>query len=239
MPRKPRFFLPDVPVHLVQRGRSREPVFFENNDYHAYLNWLKTAGERYDCAIHAYVLMTNHIHILATPKDQQGISRMMQYVGRHYVPYLNDTYGTSGSIWEGRYKASLISDEQYLFACMRYIELNPVRAEMVGRPGDYPWSSYRRNAEGEHDPLITEHSLFKALGKTKRKRQEAYKALFDVDLEESQRTAIRAAWQTGTPLGNNHFKELIEKKLKTKVGQARRGRPEKRRKTEVRVTKGL
>ena len=114
MPRKPRFFLPDIPAHIVQRGHSREPVFFEDGDYHAYLHWLSEAADRYECAIHAYVLMTNHIHILATPKDKQGISRMMQYIGRRYVPYINHTYGTSGSIWEGRYKSSLIHDEQCL-----------------------------------------------------------------------------------------------------------------------------
>ncbi len=146
MPRKPRFFLPDVPAHIVQRGHSREPVFFEDTDYRAYLDWLGEAAERYECAIHAYVLMTNHAHILATPRDKHGISRMMQYIGRRYVPYINTTYGTSGSIWEGRYKASLINDEQYLLTCMRYIELNPVRANMARSPGHYRWSSYRANA---------------------------------------------------------------------------------------------
>ena len=124
MPRKPGFFLPDVPVHIVQRGQSREPVFFEADDYHAYLHWLKESAARYECAIHAYVLMTSHIHILATPKNKHSISQMMQYIGRRYVPYINHTYGTSGSIWEGRFKASLIHDEQYLLTCLRYIEMN-------------------------------------------------------------------------------------------------------------------
>jgi len=124
MPRKPRFYLPGISVHIVQRGHSRQPVFFENNDYAAYLNWLGEAAERYSCAIHAYVLMTNHIHILATTETKNSISLMIQYTGRRYVPYINHTYGSSGSIWEGRYKASLIHDEEYLLTCMRYIELN-------------------------------------------------------------------------------------------------------------------
>ncbi|MBM2829982.1 MAG: transposase [Gammaproteobacteria bacterium] len=128
MPRKPRFYLPGVAVHAVQRGHSREPVFYEDQDYRAYLNWLTEAAGRYQCAVHAYVLMTNHVHILATPKTSEGISRMMQYAGRRYVPYINYHYGTSGTLWEGRYKASLVHETDYLLTCMRYIELNPVRA---------------------------------------------------------------------------------------------------------------
>ena len=226
MPRKPRFFLPDTPAHIVQRGHSRKPVFFEDSDYQAYLNWLKEAAERYDCAINAYVLMTNHIHLLATPKDKDGISRMMQYIGRRYVPHINHSYGTSGSLWEGRFKASLVSDDQYLLTCMRYIELNPVRADMAKSPAHYRWSSYRHNAQGREDSIITEHALYTSLGKTQASRCEAYKALFKACIDEDQLKDIRAAWQTGTPLGNKYFREQVERILKTKVGQNRRGRPE-------------
>lgn len=227
MPRKPRFFLPDVPVHIVQRGRSREPVFFEDDDYRAYLRWMKESAERYECAIHAYVLMTNHIHILATPKGKHGISQMMQYIGRRYVPYINHTYGTSGSIWEGRFKASLIHDEQYLLTCMRYIELNPVRAAMVKSIGQYRWSSYRSNAQDKEDDAITPHPLYKKLGRTLSERLEAYKMLFKTHLDGEDLMEIRDALQTGTPLGNDLFKEKVEKKLKSKVGQSRRGRPKR------------
>jgi putative transposase len=226
MPRKPRFYLPDVPVHIVQRGHSREPVFFEADDYSAYLGWLQEAALRYGCAIHAYVLMSNHIHILATPEAKTSISQMMQYVGRHYVPYINYTYGTSGTIWEGRYKASLIHDEQYLLTCMRYIELNPVRADMVKSPGAYRWSSYRANARGLDNALIRPHPLYLALARTKQKRMEAYKALFRSHIND-ELDDIRASLQTGTPLGNAFFRKKIEAKLKCKVGQARRGRPSK------------
>ena len=227
MPRKPRFFLPGVAVHAVQRGHSREPVFYEDQDYRAYLNWLKEAAERYGCAVHAYVLMTNHVHILATPKDQQGISRLMQYVGRRYVPYINYHYGTSGTIWEGRYKASLVHEADYLLACMRYIELNPVRASLVHHPREYRWSSYRANAEGKDDDLLTPHERYLALGRTANQRRETYREIFKAHVDEAEVKKINAAWQTGTPLGNPYFKEKVEKKLKTKVGQDRRGRPNK------------
>ena len=226
MPRKPRFYLAGVPVHVVQRGHSREPVFFEDGDYLAYLGWLKDAAQRYGCAIHAYVLMTNHVHILATPDRKDSVTLMMQYVGRRYVPYINATYGTSGSLWEGRYKASLVQDEHYLLTCMRYIELNPVRAGMVRTPGHYRWSSYRSNATGQADALIIPHAEYRGLGRTAASRHESYRALFKAHVDDPKELGeIRAAWQTGTPLGNELFKDKIERKLKCKVGQARRGRP--------------
>jgi putative transposase len=228
MPRKPRFYILGVPAHIVQRGRSREPVFFEDDDYRAYLGWLVEASERYGCALHAYALMTNHIHILATPEKKQSLSLMMQYIGRHYVPYINYTYGTSGSIWEGRYKSSLIQDDQYLLTCMRYIELNPVRADMVNTPSMYQWSSYRSNAQGKHDIAVTQHPLYKKLGRNSMERMQAYKALFKAHIDQVEHDKIQKAYQTGTPLGNDYFREKIEQKLKCKVGQDRRGRPSKR-----------
>jgi putative transposase len=233
MPRKPRFIIPNVPVHIVQRGHSRDPVFFEDADYLAYLGWLKSGAERYHCAIHAYVLMTNHIHILATPRETDSITRMMQYVGRHYVPYINHTYGTSGSIWEGRYKASLVQDENYLLTCMRYIELNPVRADMVRSPAYYRWSSYRANAQGKADELIRPHAIYLSLARNSEKRCEAYRELFKAHVEPQDLNDIRSSLQTGTPLGNDQFKQKVEAKLGLKVGQAKRGRPFKN------VNKGL
>lgn len=237
MPRKPRFYLPNVPVHVVQRGHSHEPVFFKTGDYRAYLGWLQEAAERYDSEIHAYVLMTNHIHILATPESKNGISLMMQYIGRYYVPYINHTYGTSGTIWEGRYKASMLHDEEYLLICMRYIELNPVRAGIVRSPGAYRWSSYRTNAQGIENTLLRQHPLYLALGKTKKQRMDAYRALFKSHLDDEVLTDIRASLQTGTPLGNEYFRNKIEARLKCKVGQARRGRPVKSNLTSRKTTR--
>jgi putative transposase len=194
MPRNPGFIIPGVPVHVVQRGRCKDPVFYDEADYQNYLKWLKEAAERYRCQIHAYVLMTNHIHLLAIPSEQSGITRLMQYVWRHYVPYINRTYGGSGSIWEGRYKASLVQEETYLLACMRYIELNPVRANMVKQPGQYRWSSFHRNGLGQNDDLIDAHSLYLSLGKTDQERQTAYKALFKLSIEDIETNYIRKAW---------------------------------------------
>jgi len=225
MPRKPRFFVPGVAVHVVQRGHSRDPVFFDTQDYQAYLYWLDQGAKRYGVALHAYVLMTNHVHLLGTPGNSASVTRMMQYIGRQYVPYINRTYGASGSIWEGRYKASLVQDDEYLLTCMRYIELNPVRANMVRSPGHYRWSSFRHNGQGKRDPLITGHRSYIALGRTEAARSAAYKDLFKAHLDQGVLRDIRAAWQTGTPLGNEYFKRKIEAKLQCRVGQARRGRP--------------
>ena len=225
MPRKPRFFLADVPVHIVQRGNNRQPIFFDAIDYRKYLLWLTEGAERYGCTIHAYVLMTNHVHLLATPRDAHAVSRMMQYVGRYYVPYINHEYGRSGTLWEGRFKGSAIDTEAYLMTCMRYIELNPVRARMAEAPEDYPWSSYGSNALDRKDELITRHAQYEALGADEKARCEAYRALFGLALDEDLLARIRAAWQTGTPLGNDRFRAQIEQALGRKVGHDRRGRP--------------
>jgi putative transposase len=225
MPRKPRFFVPGVAVHVVQRGRSREPVFFDHSDYVAYKQWMREAAQRYGCAVHAYVLMTNHVHILVTPSDAAGVSRMMQYLGRHYVPYLNHTYGMSGSVWEGRYKCSLVQEGRHLLTCMRYIELNPVRAGMTKMPGEYRWSSYCHNAYGREDACVTPHATYCDLSSSIDQRCMSYRALFEASLDQKDMGAIRAAWQTGTPWGNARFKESIERTLERKVGHARRGKP--------------
>lgn len=229
MPRKPRFYLPGVPVHLVQRGHSRKAVFFEDEDYRAYLMWLGLAASRYDCAVHAYVLMTNHVHLLATPGKAESAARMMQYTGRHYVPFINHKYGRSGSLWEGRYKASIVDSEAYLLACMRYVEMNPVRAAMVAEPAAYPWSSYHCNGLGRPDPLVSPHALYTNLAGQPEARQAAYRELFAAGLDNSTRQAIQAACRTGTPLGNDAFRQQIESALRTRVGQARRGRPARQR----------
>ncbi len=225
MPRKPRFVLPGVPMHVVQRGLSREPVFFEDEDYLAYLSWLKDGAKRYRCAVHAYVLMRNHVHVLLTPSDTEGMSRLMQFVGRHYVPFIHEKYGTSGTLWESRYKASMVHADSYLFYCMRYIELNPVRANVVKSPAHFRWPSYRCNPQGKEDELVTPHPLYTGLARHPDARAEHYRALFKETFAEASLNEIRAAWQIGTPLGNEKFREKIELKLGCKVGQARRGRP--------------
>lgn len=225
MPRKPRFYLPQIPAHVVQRGNCRQAVFFDDTDYSAYLDWLRQGAAKHGCVVHAYVLMTNHVHLLMTPRERESISRTIQYVGRNYVTYINHVYGRSGTLWEGRHKGSVISSDEYLLACMRYIELNPVRAGMVAAPGDYRWSSYAANASGRADGLVSPHPVYLALGKSTGARGFAYRELFQSSLEPEKVHEIRAAVQTGTPLGNDRFREEIETALKRRVGQSRRGRP--------------
>lgn len=225
MPRKPRFYLPGIPAHVVQRGNCRQAVFFDQGDYTAYLNWLKEGAAKHGCTVHAYVLMTNHVHLLMTPQTTESISRTIQHIGRHYVTYINHTYGKSGTLWEGRHKGCVISSDDYLLACMRYIELNPVRAGMVSKPIDYRWSSYGTNATGSADNVTTPHALYQALARDPQTRQHVYRELFRNALEPDQVHTIRATVQTGTPLGNDRFRQQVEKAMGCKVGQARRGRP--------------
>ena len=227
MPRKPRFYLPDVPVHIVQRGHSREPVFFDSQDYATYAYWVSEAGTRYGVSIHAFVLMTNHVHLLATPSDISGISLFMQYVGRRYVPYINHKYGKSGSIWEGRYKASMVDEAEYFLTVMRYIELNPVRAGMVDVPGHYRWSSFCHNSGTRKISFVCGHPVYMSLGKSDKNRHAAYHELFNGHIDPGLVKQIADAWQTGTPLGNQLFRDKIEARLSKRVGQSRRGRPKK------------
>ena len=228
MPRKPRFFLPGVPAHVVQRGNNRQAVFYDEADYRAYLEWLAEGAKRHGCAIHAYVLMTNHVHLLATPLEGVSLSRLLQYVGRRYVPYINHSYGRSGTLWEGRFKASIVNASEYLLACYRYIELNPVRAGMVVAPEQYAWSSYRANAEGVADTVVSPHEMYLGLGADEESRRTGYRALFDGYFESGNLEEIRACLQTGTPLGNDRFREEVEAMLQVKVGQSKRGRPKKK-----------
>lgn len=227
MPRKPRFDLPGVPVHVVQRGNNRQPVFFADEDRRAYLRWLGEAAARCGCAIHAYVLMTNHIHLLTTPGQAGAVGRMIQTVGQHYVPYVNRTRHRSGTLWEGRYKACLIEADRHLLACQRYIELNPVRAGLVAAPGDYPWSSYAANARGRVDPLVHPHPLYEALGDTPVVRRRAYRAVLSKALPPDHDEAMRHALQSGTPLGGEAFRGRVEAELNRPIGHIRRGRPRK------------
>lgn len=223
MPRKPRFILPGQPQHVIIRGINREPVFYDTADYHYYLSKLQEALEKHCCACHAYVLMTNHVHLLLTPQTEYGIGKAIQMLGRYYVQYFNYTYGRTGTLWEGRYKASLVDTEQYLLTCYRYIELNPVRARMVAHPSDYPWSSYRCNGMGEADPLIKPHSKYNELGHTPAIRQGSYRALFKAHISEKQLDMIRTATHHEWVLGSDYFKAKIRQKLQRQVVPLPRG----------------
>lgn len=227
MPRRPRIHLDGVPLHIVQRGHNRQPCFFADADYVAYLECLGDAARRTGCQLHAYALMTNHVHLLLTPADAQAVPRLMVSLGRRYVPYVNAAYQRSGTLWEGRYKSSLIQSESYLLACMRYIELNPVRAGICPDPAQYRWSSYRANALGETNPLLTPHPLYAALDPNDTYRQAAYRDLFDQVLSDKTMTDIRLALNQTQPLGNSRFLDTIEQATGQRREAKPRGRPRK------------
>lgn len=227
MARKPRFNVLGNPQHVIHRGNNRQATFFAEEDYRFYLDCLMEAARKYDCTIHAYVLMTNHVHLLVTPGQLESIARLMQSVGRRYVQYINYSYKRSGTLWEGRYKASLIQSDQYLLTCMRYIELNPVRADMVERPGDYKWSSYRTNAHGAKSELLTPHSEYEALGVMPEQKREAYRALFQSQLDPDTLAAVRTALNSELITGTGRFQAEIEAMLGRRVQPGQRGRPRK------------
>lgn len=225
MPRLPRFFVPGYPLHVIQRGNNREDLFGDEADYHAYLGWLQDAAHRHGCAIHAYVLMTNHVHVLLTPEHSTSLPKTFQSLGRRYVQYVNAVYGRTGTLWEGRYRATLIDSEAYLLTCCRYIELNPVRAEMVTHPRDYPWSSYHFHALGKADPLLTPHGRYQRLGTTAAAREQSYRELFRHHLRGETLDEIREATNKAWVLGDNRFKARLAKKTERRVSPLPRGRP--------------
>jgi len=178
MPRRARLAIAGIPWHIIQRGNNRSACFYADEDYLRYLETLETLSRRYGCAVHAYVLMTNHVHLLLTPEREDSAGLLMKHLGQRYVQYINRSYRRSGTLWEGRYKSCLTQTEDYVLACYRYIELNPVRANMVSHPRDYRWSSYRTNAEGVIDPFVTPHAEYLRLEHREDRRLEAYRGLF-------------------------------------------------------------
>lgn len=210
MARQSRFVLPGQPQHIIQRGNNRDVIFVCDRDYQFYLEKLTEACRKHDCDIHAYVLMTNHVHLLMTPQNKGSISKVMQTLGRYYVQYFNYVYKRTGTLWEGRYKAALLDSEAYLLTCYRYIELNPVRAGMVEHPSDYPWSSYHCNALGHKDKIVTPHVLYQSLASSNEKRIKIYKSLFDGCIENQTLGKIRDATNKSWVIGNDKFRKKIE-----------------------------
>ena len=225
MPRKPRMYMAGMPCHVVQRGNNRDACFYTEQDYLYYLECLQDACQRYLVALHAYVLITNHVHLLMTPENANGVSRVMQSLGRRYVQYINYEYRRSGTLWEGRHKASLVDADAYLLICMRYIDLNPVRADMALHPAEYRWSSYRTYAQGEPSSLITPHACYHAMGHNDAQRRYHYRCLFEQQLDNRDIHAIREAALFSMPLGNERFKQQIEAALGRSIGYTKRGRP--------------
>ena len=225
MPRKPRFVLPGVLQHVIQRGDNREPCFYSEDDYVRYLDTMQQAAALNQVVVHAYVLMTNHVHLLVTPAQTYSIAHMMQDTGKKYVRYINTRYKRSGSLWEGRYKASVIDSEYYLLTCMRYIEMNPIRAGMFAHPGEYRWSSYHSNAGLKHNPLLTKHPIYIRLGEDIEQQQYAYRELFSHDIEKKELHAVREALNQELVLGREDFKVKIKQMTKRQVRPGKLGRP--------------
>ena len=197
MARLPRYFVKGVPLHIILRGNNREPIFANDEDCQFFKEASLDAAKRHALAVHAYVFMTNHIHLLASPATEQSVPKVMQSVGRRYVQYFNYRYGRTGTLWEGRYRATVVDAENYLFECMRYIELNPVRAGMIFHPREHAWSSYRANAEGKPDALISPHVLYRAIDKDEQQRHKAYCALFKAPMEREMLDEIRECTNKG------------------------------------------
>lgn len=229
MARLPRLVIPGHPQHIIVRGNNREPIFYRDEDYRFYLEKLQQACDKHQCEVHAYVLMPNHVHLLLTPYMEQGMSKMIQMLGRYYVQYFNHENQRTGSLWEGRYKATLIDSEHYLLTCYRYIELNPVRAGTVDHPSAYPWSSYGYNGLGQTDPILTPHREYLQLGTGIEQRQLAYRALFKSHITEKTLKDIRDASNKGWVLGSSRFKQNIEQKLNRRAEPLARGGDRKSR----------
>ena len=225
MPRQPRFYYPGVVLHAVQRGNNRVACFTQPDDYRFYLRCLREAAAEHGVAIHGYVLMTNHVHLLVSPGSPAALPRAMQTLGRRYVGRFNFLCQRTGTLWEGRYKAALVDDDAYLLTCMRYIELNPVRAGMVAHAARYRWSSYRANALGEHDALVTPHPVYQSLGASHHVRQSVYRAGFADALQSDAIEAIRDATQYEWALGDAAFRARVAIRTGRPTERKSLGRP--------------
>jgi len=224
MPRRARIAVPGNPWHIIQRGNNRSTCFYADADYQYYLHTLGQQAGKYQCSVHAYVLITNHVHLLITPREEDSASLLMKHLGQRYVQYINRTYRRSGTLWEGRFKSCLAQEETYLLTCYRYIELNPVPANMVDHPRDYRWSSCRANGEGKDNPLLAPHPDYLRLGQTRSERLTAYRGLFQAHLEPEKVDAIRRATNGNYALGNTRFQEEISQTLNRRVTPGRSGR---------------
>jgi putative transposase len=227
MPRAPRIDLPGIAQHVVQRGNNRQSCFFRTVDRVKYLETLGEYAQAFGCAIHAYVLMTNHVHLLVTPSSERAVSRTLQAVGRRYVRWLNNAIGRTGTLWEGRYKACLVESDRYLLACYRYIELNPVRAGLVANPADHPWSSYKANAMGLHDGIVTPHGNYLGLGPDDSTRHRRYRELVQAGLPDDVLANVRRYTNHQRALGSEDFQRHVGAALGRPAGIMKAGRPAK------------
>ncbi len=225
MARLPRLVVPHQPHHVIQLGNNGQAIFREEADYVAFLDWLRVAAKQFKVAVHAYVLLPNQLNLLMTPSDLTGLGRLMQWVGRSYVPYFNRKYNRFGALWQGRYKATVIDADHYLITCSRYIEFLPVQFGIVGSPQDYNWSSYPHHIGAKPDPLVTDHPLYWALGNTPFDREVVYKALSEQALTTGEIQLLTDATLKGWVLGSDKFKAGLAKNISRRIVPLKRGRP--------------
>lgn len=233
MARLPRVCPIGIPQHVIQRGNNHQACFASTQDFATYAHNLRMFAHEFEVEIHAWVFMTNHVHLLCTPRSDNGISKMMQALGRKYVRYFNITYQRTGTLWEGRFKSCLIEDEAYLLQVYRYIELNPVRAGMVDNPADYQWSSYQVNALGKVSELCCPHVLYQAIANTRAQRCQDYQELCTYALSEKSIKEIRNSSKSGMALGSDKFKREIEQLTGRRMQAKQRGRSVGWRKVNV------
>lgn len=224
MARQPRLQLEGYPFHCIARGNDRQAVFHEERDYAFYLRCLREAALKHGAFVHAYVLMTNHVHMLMTPMQTSALSLVFQSIGRRYVRYINRVYQRTGTLWEGRFKASLVDADEYLLACYRYIELNPVRAGMVRRPEDHRWSSARHNLGLFQDPVITSHDRYLAFAESPDERHVRYRVFLEASVSSEMQKRIADTARAGQVLGGERFQQGLEEQLNRKVRPRKRGR---------------
>ena len=217
--------MPGQPFHVIQRGNNRSVCFYVEEDYELYLRHLNRLSIKHGVKVHAYVLMTNHVHLLMTGEQLDSLSNLMKYLGQCYVQYINKKYKRSGTLWEGRYKSCLIDADEYLLLCQRYIELNPVRASMVDHPANYRWSSYRVNAQGYTNSLIMPHEVYSQLSSNAEDRQSCYRDLFRYELDPVLGDEVRTMTNGGYVCGRNDFKAQVAMMLKQRVTPGKPGRP--------------
>ena len=225
MARLPRLTLPGYPHHVIQRGNNRQAIFAKTADYQRLLDLLDDNARQFEVAIHAYVLMSNHFHLLVTPQTSDGLPQMMQAVGRRYVRYFNDSQQRSGTLWEGRYRSTLIQTDRYLLACMAYIDLNPVRAGLVAQAADYPWTSHGHYIGRQMDKMVTPHPLVWALGNTPFAREAAYAELVQAGVNPVHQSALTQATLSGWALGEPDFVADLQKRTQRRVAKGQAGRP--------------
>lgn len=229
MARQARLVVPGYPHHLIQRGNNRAPIFVDDDDRRRYLTDLAEVVQRHQMALHAYVLMGNHVHLLVTPPTDDALSRMMQDLGRRYVGWFNHKYQRTGTLWEGRFRAQLIDADGWLLSCLRYIELNPLRAGLVSNLREWPWSSLSHHLGVRPDPLVTDHPTFWQLGNTPFEREAAYAQWLDEGISAAELDRITRSLMRGQALGSDRFLSSLGVQVGRDLKPAQRGRPPRSR----------